>query len=69
MLASASASWHSCSPRSSEGAAFAAANGPLAEFLWTCAGAECNRPTAQPVKPFDCYVVSQARVDEWAIGE
>jgi hypothetical protein len=52
-----------------EGAAFAAANGPLAEFLWTCAGAECNRPTAQPVKPFDCYVVSQARVDEWAIGE
>lgn len=37
---------------------FSATEGPLAEFLWTCAGAECNSPTAKKVQHFECYTVS-----------
>lgn len=37
------------------GANFSAVNGPLAEFLYTCSGPECNTPKPLPVKRFPCY--------------
>ena len=50
------------------GAAFAAENGPLADFLFSCSGAECNAPAARPVAPFACYNVS-LHEDAYAVGE
>ena len=37
------------------GANFSTANGPLAEFLYNCSGAECNSPQPLPVQRFECY--------------
>jgi hypothetical protein len=37
------------------GANFSAVNGPLAQFLFSCSGPECNSPQPATVKEFPCY--------------
>ena len=43
------------------GANFSAINGPLAEFLYSCSGPECNTPQPMPVQQFECYQVTGPR--------
>ena len=50
--------WQLANTVRTTGAAFAADNQRLAEFLWQCSGPSCNKPTPMGVKRFPCYNTS-----------
>jgi N-acetylglucosamine-6-sulfatase len=50
--------WQLANVAATSGANISAADGPLAEAMWTCAGDACRAPTPRAVTPFRCYNVS-----------
>lgn len=55
--------WQLANVAATSGANISAADGPLAEAMWTCAGDACRAPTPRAVKPFRCYNVSGPMAD------